>query len=204
MRTGNIGMSRERLEVFFDAVLAIVMTLLVLELRVPEVPDGSSFGQYVAALAPSVPKFVSFVLSFVMLAIHWVGHHFFFRHVERVTVPFLWLNILLLLWLCLLPFPTALLGDHPGDSFPALLYAVDSLLAAATFMAIRAYACRAGLFLEDVEAKRDLGPIHSLPAVALYSVAVAGACVHVAISLACIVLVPMLYFVPTFLHRRRS
>src|SRR5690349_18372680 len=130
-------MSKGRVEGFSDGVFAIVLTLLVLELRVPNVVDHSSLGQYVVAMAPLIPKFVSFVLSFVMISIHWVNHHYFFHHLRSAPLGLVWLNNLFLLWICFLPFPTAMLGDHPTDQFPILLYGGDSLLAALTFFALR-------------------------------------------------------------------
>src|SRR2546422_7550816 len=133
-------MSKDRVEALSDGVFAIILTLLVLELHVPNVADHSSLSQYAVAMAPLIPKIVSFVLTFVLICIHWVSHHYFFRHLRDVTIGIVWLNNLLLLWLCFLPFPTAMLGDHPTDQFPVLLYGVDSLLAALTFAALRSYA----------------------------------------------------------------
>ena len=74
-------MSKERVETFSDAVFAIILTLLILELRVPNVANHSSLSQYAAAMAPLIPKFVSFVLSFVIIAIYWVSHHYFFFYI---------------------------------------------------------------------------------------------------------------------------
>lgn len=108
-------MSKDRVESFSDGVFAIVMTLLVLELHVPEIADRASFGQYAAAMTPLIPKFVSFVLSFVMASIYWVNHHYFFRHLRSVPLGLVWLNNLFLLSICFLPFPTAFLGDRPTD-----------------------------------------------------------------------------------------
>ncbi|HUC20089.1 MAG TPA: TMEM175 family protein, partial [Candidatus Polarisedimenticolaceae bacterium] len=102
-------MSKDRVEIFSDAVIAIIMTLLVLELRVPDIADHSSLGQYASAMTPLIPKFVGFVLTFVLIAIHWVSHHYFFSHLKRTPLGIVWLNILFLLWLCFMPFPTALL-----------------------------------------------------------------------------------------------
>src|SRR5574341_1185244 len=99
-------MSKDRVEAFSDGVFAIILTLLVLELHVPNVADRSRLDQYAAAMAPLIPKVVSFALTFVMICIHWVSHHYFFRHLRHVTIGLVWLNNLFLLWLCFLPFPT--------------------------------------------------------------------------------------------------
>jgi uncharacterized membrane protein len=191
-------MSKDRVEAFSDGVFAIILTLLVLELRVPTIADHSSLGQYAAAMTPLIPKFVSFILTFVMIAIHWVSHHYFFSHIRRATIGLVWLNNLLLLWLCFLPFPTAMLGDHPTDQFPILLYAVDSLLCALTFYAFRSYANNAKLFEEDNS--RALGPKHSIPAIIIYTLSILVVFVNVYLSLICFLIVPLLYFVPTMVQ----
>src|SRR6266568_2581012 len=120
-------MSKERVESFSDGVFAIVLTLLVFQLHIPNIAAHSSLGQYAASLAPLIPNFISFVLTFVIISIHWVAHHYFFRHLRRVTLGLVWLNNLLLLLICFMPFPTAMLGDHPTDQFPILLYGVNQL-----------------------------------------------------------------------------
>ena len=188
-------MSKNRVEAFSDGVFAIILTLLVLELRVPDIHDGSSLRQYAAAMAPLIPKIFSFVLTFAMICIHWVSHHSFFGHLQRVTIGLVWLNNLLLLWLCFLPFPTAMFGDHPTDQFPILLYSADSLLCALTFYAFRSYALRARLFERD-EIARAQGPRRSLPAIILYTLSLLFSFVHVYLSLACLFVVPFVYFVP--------
>jgi uncharacterized membrane protein len=188
-------MSKDRVETFSDGVFAIILTILIFGLSAPQVADHSSLSQYAAAMAPLIPKFVSFALTFVMMCIHWVSHHNFFRYLQRVTIGLVWLNNLLLLWLCLLPFPTALFGDHPTDQFPVLLYGVNSLLVALTFYALRSYANTAKLFHEHEIAKAQ-GPRRSLPAISLYGLSILLSFVSVYLSLACLFIVPFLYFVP--------
>ena len=136
-------MSKDRVEAFSDGVFSIILTLLVLELRAPNVADGSGWGQYAAAMAPLIPKIVSFVLTFLVVCIYWVSHHYFFRQLRLATIGLVWLNNLFLFGICFLPFPTAMLGNHPTDQFPVLLYAVNGLFLASAFSAFRSYAtCR--------------------------------------------------------------
>lgn len=153
-------MSKERVEAFSDGIFAIILTLLVLELSVPYIADHSSLSQYAAAMAPLVSKVVSFALTFVLICIHWVGHQYFFRQIREATIGLVWLNNLFLLWICFMPFPTALLGDHPTDQFPVILYGVNQLLAALTFFALRSYARNHKLFVDPLSAK-GMGPSHS-------------------------------------------
>ena len=193
-------MSKDRLEAFSDGVFGIVLSLLVLELHTPNVADHSSFSQYASAMAPLVPKVVSFILTFVMICIHWVSHHYFFSHLQHITIGLVWLNNLFLLWMCLLIFPTAMLGDHVTDQFPILLYAANSLLLALTFYGFRSYASHAKLFNEGDS--KALGPRHSLPAITIYTFSIVLAFVNVYISLVCFFIVPLLYFVPTMIQDR--
>lgn len=191
-------MSKDRVEAFSDGIFAIILTLLVLELSVPFIADHSSLSQYAAAMAPLVSKVVSFALTFVLICIHWVGHHYFFRQIREATIGLVWLNNLFLLWICFMPFPTALLGDHPTDQFPVLLYGVNQLLAALTFFALRSYARNHKLFVDTASAKA-MGPSHSIPAIALYVSAILLSFVNVYLSLLCFFLVPLLYFLPNLI-----
>jgi uncharacterized membrane protein len=113
-------MLKDRVEAFSDSVFSVVLTLFVLNWTAPRIAAHSSLGEYAAAMAPLIPKVISFVLTFVMICIYWVSHHYFFRHLQSVTVGFVWINNLFLLGLCFLPFSTAMLGDHPADQFPIL------------------------------------------------------------------------------------
>jgi uncharacterized membrane protein len=195
-------MSKERVETFSDGVFAIILTLLVLELHVPSVPDHASLAQYMQAMAPLVPKIISFVLTFFIIAIHWVGHHYLFRHIRQTPLGIVWLNNILLLWLCFLPFPTAMFGDHPTDQFPILLYSVDSLFAALTFYGLRIYASTHNLFIHDQDSERALSPHHSIPSIILYALAIIFVFVNVYLSLVCLLLIPFLYFIPNFVRTK--
>jgi TMEM175 potassium channel family protein len=191
-------MSKDRVEAFSDGVFSIILTLLVLELHVPNIADHSSLGQYAIAMAPLIPKIVSFVLTFVMVCIHWVSHHHFFHNISHATIGIVWLNNLFLLWICFFPFPTAMLGDHPTDQFPILLYGLECLLCALAFYALRSYAYQAKLFKE--QNSRALGPRHSIPAITLYGLSILLAFANVYLSLVCFLVVPLLYFVPTMIQ----
>ncbi len=102
-------MSKGRLEAFSDAIIAIIMTIMVLELAAPAGSDFSS-------LAPLLPKLLTYALSFLFLGIYWVNHHHLFQAVERVNGVVLWANLGLLFWLSLVPFVTAWAGDNAGLS----------------------------------------------------------------------------------------
>ena len=119
-------MTRNRLEAFSDGVVAILITIMVLELRVPRGADA-------AALRPLLPVFLSYVLSFVFLAIYWNNHHHMLHTVERVNGKMLWANVHLLFWLSLVPFATAWMGENGAAPLPTALYGVVLISAAVAY-----------------------------------------------------------------------
>jgi uncharacterized membrane protein len=119
-------MSTGRLEAFSDGVLAIIITIMVLELHAP---DGADL----AALRPLVPSAVSYVLSFVYLGIYWNNHHHMMHITRRVNGGILWANLHLLFWLSLVPFVTAWMGDNPFAAVPTAFYGVVLLMAAMAY-----------------------------------------------------------------------
>ncbi len=119
-------MSKDRLVAFSDGVIAIIITVMVLELRTPQ-------GGSLTALQPLAPIFLSYVLSFVNLGIYWNNHHHLLQAVEHVSGGVLWANLHLLFWLSLLPFATAWMGENNFAMWPVALYGVDLLLAAVAY-----------------------------------------------------------------------
>jgi uncharacterized membrane protein len=115
-----------RVEAFSDGVFAIAITLLVLELKVPHLPDGGAGGSLVRALLAQWPSYVALVTSFFTILIMWINHHRIFRFVHRIDANFLYANGLLLFGVTVVPFPTAVLADYfekPGASVAAAAYA---------------------------------------------------------------------------------
>ena len=165
-------MPKNRIEAFSDAVMAIIMTLLVLDLHAPELGAHATWYEYLQAMTPLVPQFVSFALSFTIVAIYWVNHYYFFRCIKRTTGRLIWLNNLLLFWLCLLPFPTRFLGEHPTDQAPIIFYGVDVFFCSVAFLMLRLHARGAGLLEGGDEVVRAHGPRQSAPGVILSGLAV--------------------------------
>ncbi len=108
-------MSKNRVEAFSDGVLAIIITIMVLELQVPE--EGTW-----AALQPLLPKFLSYILSFIFVGIYWNNHHHLWHTVKKVTGSTLWANMHLLFWLSLIPFVTGWMGENHFSTIPVALY----------------------------------------------------------------------------------
>ena len=119
-------MSKSRLEAFSDGVLAIIITIMVLELRVPH-------GDTLAALAPLLPVFLSYVLSFIYVGIYWTNHHHMLHATARVSGSVLWANLHLLFWLSLLPFVTGWMGENHFGALPSALYGAVLLMAAIAY-----------------------------------------------------------------------
>src|SRR4029077_1166535 len=115
-------MESNRVEAFSDGVIAIIITIMVLELKVPHGAD-------VAALRPLAPVFASYVLSFVMIGIYWNNHHHLFQAVDRVNGSILWANLHLLFWLSQIPFVTGWVGENDFAPVPTAFYGGVCLMA---------------------------------------------------------------------------
>jgi uncharacterized membrane protein len=124
-------MSKSRLEAFSDGVVAILITIMVLELRIPHGAD-------LAALRPLVPVFLSYVLSYAFLGIYWNNHHHLLHACDRVSAGIMWANLHLLFWLSLIPFGTAWVGENHAASLPKALYGAVLLAAAIAYLVLQA------------------------------------------------------------------
>ena len=119
-------MTKGRLEAFSDAVIAVIITILVLELRAPHGAEWS-------ALGPLIPIFVSYVLSFIYLGIYWNNHHHLLQAGSKVTGAVLWANMHLLFWLSLIPFTTGWMGENDFATLPVAVYGFNLLMAALAY-----------------------------------------------------------------------
>ena len=133
MRAQKFGLTR--LEAFSDGVFAIVITLLVIELHVPEAAEG----ELARGLAHLLPKFVSFVVSFIYITIYWINHHQLFHMIKQANRGLFWLNSLFLLCLTFIPFPTALIGSYPHDKVAVMFYGLAMMATAVSFVLMKSY-----------------------------------------------------------------
>ncbi len=128
---------RGRVEALSDGVFAIVVTLLVLEMKVPQVAAHDSVAGLAAALRELAPKFLSWVISFVTVCVIWLNHHRLLRVVARIDRGLFWWNANLLLWTSFIPFPTALMGDLPSNRLAVSFYGMVMFLMALAFVLMR-------------------------------------------------------------------
>jgi uncharacterized membrane protein len=126
-------MDKGRLEAFSDGVIAIIITIMVLEMKLPRPHDVPTL----ADLKPILPYFFSYALSYVFLGIYWNNHHHMFQATERVSGGILWANLHLLFWLSLIPFTTAWMGENNFARTPTALYGVVLLLAAIAYYTLQ-------------------------------------------------------------------
>ena len=181
-------MKTSRLEAFSDGVMAIIITIMVLELKVPH---GITF----AALQPLLPIFLSYVLSFVYLGIYWNNHHHLLHAAQRINGPIMWTNLHLLFWLSLIPFTTGWMGENHFAELPTALYGFVLLMAAIAYWflerAIIAEHGRDSLLAVAVGSdwKGKLSPL-------LYAVAIGLAFVNQWLADAIYVLVAAMWFIP--------
>jgi len=181
-------MTKGRIEAFSDGVLAIIITIMVLELKVPE--EGN-----LNALIPVLPKFLSYILSFIFLGIYWSNHHHLWQAVERVSGSVLWANLHLLFWLSLIPFVTGWMGENHFSTIPVALYGSVLLLAAiAYYIMVRTLMAH---HHEDSVLISALGNARKeRVSLILYTVAIPLAFVSSWVSLALYVTVTIMWLVP--------
>lgn len=119
-------MNKSRLEAFSDGVIAVIITIMVLEIKAPH-------GTGLAVLYPLLPVFISYLLSFIMIGIYWNNHHHMLQAIQKVNGKILWANLHLLFWLSLIPFFTSWIGENDFSTWPVALYGVDLLCAAIAY-----------------------------------------------------------------------
>ncbi len=181
-------MGKARLEAFSDGVIAILITIMVLELRVPRGTDWR-------ALAPLVPVFLTYVLSFVFLGIYWNNHHLMFHVVRRIDGRVLWANLHLLFWLSLVPFVTGWMGENHFAAVPTAVYGAVLLLAAIAYTILQ-YTIIACEGRESKLADAVGRDVKGKLSVACYAVAIPLAFVEQWASDALYVVVALIWLVP--------
>jgi len=185
----NGKMTTSRLEAFSDGVIAIIVTIMVLQLTHPAEPT-------LASLLKQAPIFLSYALSFVVVAIMWVNHHHLIHAVREVTARLLWSNVNLLFWMSLIPFVSDFLGRNPRVPFPVSLYGFDLAMCGFAFWLLRIELVRQHRHDPEMSEYHSRMQLKNLFSGVLYLSAGGLAHVSIYISYFVYVLIPVIYFLP--------
>ena len=196
-------MPTTRIEAFSDGVFAIIITLLVLEIHVPPVQGKDISASLAHSLLAMAPKFLTYIVSFLIVCVWWVAHHHLFHVLKRSDRGLLWLNSLFLLWLAFIPFPTALMGDFPGERIAVMGYGTVSTLAGVSFTFMRYYAFYLAKLVDERIDRRlfKSAMLKSILNPILNSIAVLLAFVDTRLAIALYVILPLMFFIPGKLER---
>jgi uncharacterized membrane protein len=182
-------MNSTRLEAFSDAVIAILMTIMVLELKIPHGTD-------LTALQPLVPIFLTYVLSFIYLGIYWNNHHHMLQATKSVNGKVLWANMHLLFWLSLIPFVTGWMGENHFAPLPTAIYGVVLLCSAIAYTILQATIVHHHGGQNELLARAIGSDFKGKVSIVLYFVAIATAFLHQAISHVIYAAVALTWLVP--------
>lgn len=188
--------NKGRVEQFSDGIFAIIITLLVLDLKVPEIENVPSSIELFFALINILPNFLSWLLSFFTIITIWINHHKIFEYLRSLNYYVFLINAFLLIFICFIPFPTALMGRYFNNKLAVFIYGVTFGLMELSFYIMKEYIIRANFLLKDDIDKEKLKKESSYSFIVgplLYFIAATMAIFHPAISL-CIYLVVPIYF----------
>lgn len=193
----NLSMNKNRLEAFSDGVIAIIITIMVLNVTIPELKENFTNQDAWNTLLTLVPKILAYLLSFIVVGIFWINHHSLFDKIPYATSKLVWYNAFLLFTMSLIPLPTAFLARHPMIYQAAMFYGFIKFLNAFAFFLLRRYV--------EVEAK--LIPYNrkiqrsNIIGTSLYLLSIPLALVSVYLSLLIFIGVPLWYFLPDKFHK---
>lgn len=197
------GLTTARIETLSDSIFAFAMTLLVLDLRLPEIPVSSVVSELPHRLLALWPKFFTYVISFMILGVGWVGHHNMFHYIRRSDRIFLWLNIFYLMGAASFPFATSVVGAYGQDPLAVVLFGSDLILIASSLYCTWWYATYRHRLVD-----RDLNPEivrlvkrRILGGIVIYSLIMIIALFHAKFSMFLFFLVPLVYIFPGRLDR---
>ncbi|TDK68028.1 TMEM175 family protein [Sapientia aquatica] len=181
-------MEKGRLEAFSDGVIAVIITIMVLELHVPE-------GKQLSDLLPLYPKFICYVLSFINVGLYWNNHHHMFQAVKHVNGRILWANLHVLFWMSLIPITTDWMGESHFAQTPVIFYGIVLFMCGVAYsFLVRALVARHGK--DSLLAKAIGNDKKGNLSVIIYAVGIAFGCVNAWISLALYFIVAAMWFIP--------
>ncbi|MBU6157611.1 MAG: DUF1211 domain-containing protein [Bacteroidetes bacterium] len=191
-------MSKNRIEAFSDGVIAIIITIMVLELHIPELQESFTDKDVWTALLSLVPKTLAYLLSFILIAILWINHHSLFDKIPHTTSRLVWYNAFLLFAMSLIPLPTAFLAKHPTLYQATMFYGFVMFLNALAFLLLRRY----------VEVQAKLIPYNKMVhksnfiSTSLYLLSIPLALLSIYLSFIIFIGIPVWYFLPDKFHQK--
>jgi uncharacterized membrane protein len=194
------GLPANRVEALSDGVFAIAMTVIVLNIQIPE---GGTESELVAKLGALAPKFFAYVTSFLMLGVLWIGHHFQFHYIRRTDRNLLWFNLLFLLAITFLPFATGVLANYNRSPSAVLVYGGNLMVAGTSLLGHWIYATTGHRLVSPDVSREAIASIRNRVAggLVVYGSATLAGLFDTRVSLAMFVLMPILYLIPTRVDR---
>jgi uncharacterized membrane protein len=188
-----------RIEAFSDGVIAIIITLMILEIKVPSIAATDTSQAIWLKVQGMMEPFIAYLLSFVMIGVLWVNHHQFLRQLKHADRNLLWYNLHLLFWMAILPIPTNLLGQEYKLPEVTALYGFVMFMCAFAFTLMREYVNRHHhLFIDNLSIElRKKARVKLISSAMLYFISIFAGYISIYISLGIFVLIPAAYFIPT-------
>lgn len=196
--------STTRLETFSDGVIAIIITIMVIEIKLPNLTRESTTAETINHLRELIPYLVTYAFSFMMVGIFWTNHHHMFHLLKHTDEQLLWQNFLFLFLLSLIPFATAIVGTNPFIAISASIYGVVMLLTNLSFLLMRHYSLRKDLIHHDRSRELTIkifkvsikARTKALAGTIMYLIAIPLAYVNVYIAYLCYTIPPVIFFIP--------
>jgi uncharacterized membrane protein len=185
------------MDAFADGVFSIVATLLVLDIKVPEIPMHHTSEELNSSLINVLPSFIAFAFSFLTVIIYWINHDHISHWIKHYTPKTKYLNLLLLFWICLIPFPTKFISEYPGEQIAVMIYGLELMMVAVSanimFWYIAFYTDSLDEAVTISTRKKYFRKVIGGPV--LYALAVLLSFISVKLSIALYIIIPLLYLV---------
>lgn len=203
MESNSDTISTNRIEAFSDGIIAIIITIMIFDIKLQDIPTDKNVWKELLNL---LPKFVSYIISFIMLAVMWVNHHQLFHQIKNTDRKLLWFNIHLLFWMSIIPFGTNFIGANPLLWQSSFFYGIIFFMAALSFTLLRDYVVKAKLLHETISltGQRKIQRKNRLT-LGIYLLSAMASIVSIYISFLLFLIVPIMYFVPEkIIHESNS
>jgi len=205
-----MNISTKRVEAFSDCVISIVITIMVFDIKLPEGVKLTNKWE-LKQLLLLAPQFISYLFSFMVLGIMWINHHHLLHMIQKADEKFLWLNLHLLFWLSLIPFPTDMLGRNPLLSYSTATYGAILFMAAFAMTLLRGYAIRHSLMYiakektlnKTIDLVNRRSRIKNFIGMASYFISIPASFWSVYAAYACFTVAPILFFIPVGIDDER-